>query len=240
MTDRKLLVKKMSKLIIQETENQIMNDYGFEKLGLKVKLDSSETRKRSWGGIRIKNDNSYAFPFIDITITSFIKHDNLYIGEYSHFSNDKEIGSYTGDWWKCLIVLITHEMAHVVEKMYNFFGNSKLDILRNKCRKDHKDHDEFFREIYRNLRNKMMNKFKKFEDISKHIIIKKKKENEIIGEVYFENGLINGKEVTGKFPLIKKYKSFNGGPDWHGFVTIEIDGNMKRVKVFKDSVKYIS
>jgi hypothetical protein len=84
--------------------------------------------------------------------------------EYSHYKEDKIIGSVvTKTWQQYMDLLIAHELSHVFEMLYwvGCVDPKKLKLPENPeffYDRLYKDHGEFFQEIYKIFRTEFCNK----------------------------------------------------------------------------------
>lgn len=118
-----------------------------------IRTSFSISRHRSWGGMRRGR------PFISLALyryTGMSSHHTF--TEYKSFAHDREIGSVKdAKWQKCLAALIVHEIGHALQ-----YGVSVKDVSAAlSVDADEfgttRGHCEFWKTIYRDLRNVFVN-----------------------------------------------------------------------------------
>lgn len=235
MMNDKNYIKSLSNSIIDDLVNYSKDFFNIDIKDILRRFDSSNKRKFNYGGIKISLDNQYCVPYIDLSIKPFLLESNeMYFGEYPEYSKDEYIGSYFGEWYKVLGVLISHEIAHCLD-LYLKFHDMNIEYNENEFY-DTKDshHDKRFQYFYKVLRQYFLNNFETEDDI-KRVQINKK-------YIMIEDGEIIGsrKVLNGKYELIKPFTNLRNCPDWFGYVVIKQRNTLKRVEVISSNVKEIS
>lgn len=235
MTKDKNYIKSLGNSIIDDLVNYSKDFFNIDITDILRRFDSSNKRKYSYGGIKVSLDSQYCVPYLDLSINAFLfESDEMYFGEYPEYSNDQYIGSYFGDWYKVLGVLISHEIAHCLD-LHLKFHNEEIKFNENEFY-DTEDshHDKRFQYLYKVLRQYFLKNFET-EDEIKRVQINKKyimiQDGEIIG---------NGKVLNGKYELIKPFTLLKKCPEWFGYVVIKQKNTLKRVEVISSNVKEIS
>lgn len=124
--------------------------YNNPDFDVKVRLDFSEYRTRSWGGRR-NNRN-----FISLALNRFVYADKpISFKEYSSFGYHPVIGDVNNvHWKKALLALIAHELAHAAQ--FSSVGTNVI-AASNLTNKDQSGHGFVWKKIYQALRVNFVN-----------------------------------------------------------------------------------
>jgi len=123
-------------------------NYDNPDFDVRVRLDFSPYRTRSWGGQR-NNRNFISLALNRYTIAS-LSDKPIDFKEYSSFSYHPIIGDVNNvHWKKALLALIAHELAHAAQ--FSDVG-SNVVAASNLSNKDKSGHGFVWKKIYQSLR----------------------------------------------------------------------------------------
>ena len=130
-------------------------DYDFN---VKVKLDFSNRRTRSWGGRR--NGNNFISLSLKKYLTASENNRRVDFVEYATFNDHRTIGGiYYAHWKNALLGLIAHELAHAAQFSdvgVNVAAGNKYDS------RDSRGHGVVWKKIYTGLRINFVNNVEPF------------------------------------------------------------------------------
>lgn len=127
--------------------------YQIPDFDVRVKLDFSDRRNRSWGGRR--NGRNFISLCLKNHLAASENSVKMNFVEYSTFNDDIIIGGiYYAHWKKALSALIGHELAHAAQ-----FSAVGVNIAagNNYDTKDAKGHGIVWKTIYSGLRSNFVN-----------------------------------------------------------------------------------
>lgn len=146
---------------VEEISEYLRGKYDTPFLKVDVKLSFSPHIRTSRGGRKESQS------FIKLAVYRYVEalSSNRLLDEfeYRHYRHDPVIGELKGvHWTKALMLLITHELAHVVQFTPSTFQSARKEVgLTNLDSRNQifKKHDWFFQRIYADLRTKYVNNF---------------------------------------------------------------------------------
>ena len=133
--------------------------YQIPDFDVRVKMDFSSRRNRSWGGRRNGKN------FISLCLKNYLTMSEIgtkmNFVEYASFNDDIIIGGiYYTHWKKALSALIAHELAHAAQ--FSDVGGT-IAAGNNYDSKDSRGHGIVWKKIYMGLRRNFVNFVEEFE-----------------------------------------------------------------------------
>lgn len=128
--------------------------YMIPDFDVKVKLDFSDRRNRSWGGRR--NGRNFISLCLKNHLSASENSVKMNFVEYATFNDDIIIGGiYYAHWKKAVSALIAHELAHAAQ--FSHVGAS-VAAGNNYDSNDSKGHGIVWKTIYASLRRVFVNR----------------------------------------------------------------------------------